>query len=94
MDIGLLWYDDDAQRPLAEKVARAVEHYRAQYGMAPTVCFVNPRMLPARKAPSLAAGVHLRPSPNVMVNHFWIGIGADVQTVAPARRSARAKRAA
>lgn len=73
MEIGMLWFDDDARRTLAEKVARAVEHYKAKYGLAPTVCFVNPGML--RSTPAYAGGVHLRPSRNVLPNQLWIGVG-------------------
>ena len=72
MDIGMLWYDD-GKRPLAEKVTRAVEHYKAKYGAVPTVCFVNPKTL--TDGPENAAGVQLRKSHNVLVDHFWIGVG-------------------
>jgi hypothetical protein len=71
MDIGMLWFDD-TQRPLAEKVARAAQHYAAKYGATPTVCFVNPRTL--NGGPETAAGVQLRAARNVMVDHFWIGV--------------------
>ncbi len=84
MDIGMLWYDADTRRTLNEKVARAVEHYKAKYGATPTVCFVNPAVLKdapraaldtaGRRSPS-GDGVLLRPSRAVMANHFWIGVG-------------------
>jgi hypothetical protein len=73
MDIGMLWYDDDHKRPIGEKVARAVEHYKTKYGVTPTVCFANPATL--QGAPDVAAGVHLRSARTVLVNHFWIGVG-------------------
>jgi hypothetical protein len=73
MDIGMLWYDDDAKRPLGEKVARAVDYYKTKYGSVPTVCFVNPATL--KDAPDTAAGVQIRSARNVMVDHFWLGIG-------------------
>jgi hypothetical protein len=73
MDIGMLWYDDDAKRPLGEKVARAVDYYKTKYGSLPTVCFVNPATL--KDAPDTAAGVQIRSARNVMVDHFWLGIG-------------------
>jgi hypothetical protein len=73
MDIGMLWYDDDHKRPIGEKVARAVEHYKAKYGVTPTVCFANPATL--QDAPDAAGGVQLRSARNVLVNHFWIGVG-------------------
>lgn len=73
MDIGMLWYDDDTKRPLGEKVARAVDYYKTKYGSVPTVCFVNPATL--KDAPDNAAGVQIRSARNVMVDHFWLGIG-------------------
>jgi len=73
MDIGMLWYDDDTKRPLGEKVARAVDYYKTKYGSVPTVCFVNPAAL--QGAPDSAAGVQIRSARNVMVDHFWLGIG-------------------
>ncbi|MBI4771893.1 MAG: hypothetical protein HY784_16145 [Chloroflexi bacterium] len=92
MDIGMLWYDDDSKRTLNEKVARAVEHYKTKYGAVPTVCFVNPSLLTAARAPELAAGVQLRPARTVMVNHFWVGVGeTTLQTEARPGNGARHK---
>ena len=73
MNIGMLWYDDDAKRQLDEKVARAVEFYRAKYGVQPTECYVHPGMLAADQ-PSMAAGVRLRPNRTIIKNHFWLGV--------------------
>lgn len=73
MDIGMLWYDDDSKRPFGEKVARAVDYYKAKYGSVPTVCFVNPAAI--KDAPDIAAGVQIRSARNVMPDHFWLGVG-------------------
>ena len=73
MDIGMLWYDDDSKRPFGEKVARAVDYYKAKYGSVPTVCFVNPAAI--KDAPDTAAGVQIRSARNVMADHFWLGVG-------------------
>ena len=73
MDIGMLWYDADTKQDLAQKVARAAEHYRAKYGVSPNLCFVNPAQLPAGAAS--AAGVQVRPARTVLRNHFWLGVG-------------------
>lgn len=74
MDIGMLWYDDDAKRPLAEKVQRATDYYRAKYGAQPTECYVHPSMLPSGQ-PTTLAGVHLRANRTVIKNHLWLGVG-------------------
>ena len=74
MDIGMLWYDDDSKRQLADKVARAVEYYRAKYGVQPTECYVHPNML-ADGQQMVASGVRLRANRTVNKNHFWLGVG-------------------
>jgi len=76
MDIGMLWYDD-TKRTLDEKIARAVEHYKTKYGAVPTVCFVNPELLPKASGVELA-GVQLRAARTVLMNHFWLGVGDAV----------------
>jgi hypothetical protein len=86
MDIGMLWYDDDAKRNLDEKVARAVSHYRSKYGVTPTICFVNPKMLPPGLG--VAAGVQLRPASTVMIHHFWVGVVESPGAVAKRRGDA------
>ncbi len=73
MDIGMLWYDDDHKRPLNERVSKAVDYYKTKYGVVPTVCFINPATL--KDGPESAAGVQLRSARNVLVDHFWLGIG-------------------
>jgi hypothetical protein len=73
MDIGMLWYDDDHKRSLNERVSRAVDYYKTKYGVVPTVCFVNPATL--KDGPESAAGVQLRSARNVLVDHFWLGVG-------------------
>jgi hypothetical protein len=75
MDIGMLWYDDDNRRSLSEKVARAVDFYKTKYGSPPTVCFINPATLKDKAAPEMAGGIQLRSARNVLVDHFWLGVG-------------------
>ncbi len=99
MDIGMLWYDDDGKRQLDEKVARAVEYYRAKYGVQPTECYVHPSTLaPDASAGGLgegqprsgsgrivAGGVRLRANRTVIKNHFWLGVG-EADQGGPARK--------
>lgn len=86
METGMLWFDD-SKKDLDEKVARAVAHYRAKYGVTPTVCFVNPAMLPGKA--ELAAGVQVRPARMVLVNHFWVGLGEGSGSPAEPKGSAK-----
>ncbi|MDY6877345.1 MAG: hypothetical protein SWK90_14235 [Chloroflexota bacterium] len=41
MKVGLLWFDDDGERGLEEKVARAARRYGEKFGRRANVCYVN-----------------------------------------------------
>ncbi|MBU0704291.1 MAG: hypothetical protein KKC18_10550 [Chloroflexi bacterium] len=45
MKEGLLWYDDDPGREMAEKIGRAARRYRQKFGAAPDICYVHPLAL-------------------------------------------------
>jgi len=72
MQEGLLWFDADPKRDLAEKVARAVDRYRFKFGRRPNLCYVNPSTL--GQGPIVLEGIRLLPAPNVLKHHFWIGV--------------------
>lgn len=76
MDIGMLWYDDDAKRKLEDKVSRAVAYYRTKYGTQPNVCFVNPAVLANGQA-TVTVGVHVRPARTILPHHFWLGVSEN-----------------
>jgi hypothetical protein len=73
MQVGMLWYDNDLKRSLAQKVTRAAEHYRAKYGVTPNLCFVNPMQLP--RGSEAANGIQVRAERTILPNHFWLGVG-------------------
>jgi hypothetical protein len=72
MQEGLLWFDADPKRELAEKVARAADRYRYKFGRKPNLCYVNPTMV--GNDPVECNGVRLVPAANVLKHHFWIGV--------------------
>ena len=73
MKVGLLWFDDDPQRGIEEKVQRAAQRYRERFGRLPNVCYVNPIALPQKK--ELRCGrVRIIAAPNVLPHHFWVGV--------------------
>jgi len=71
MQEGLLWFDADPKRDLAEKVARAADRYRFKFGRRPNVCYVNASQIDDTME---LAGVRLVPAHNVLEHHFWIGV--------------------
>lgn len=77
MEIGMLWFDADAKRPIAEKVQRAVDFYAAKYGARPTECYVHPSLLP--DSPAVMAGCRMHANKTILRNHFWLGIEKAVK---------------
>lgn len=72
MDVGMLWFDNDSKREVAEKVERAAAYYRQKYGKAPTVCHVHPSMIEGDRQSS--GRVEIRANGTVLPNHFWVGV--------------------
>lgn len=72
MNIGMLWFDRDANTTLAEKIAAAVAYYKTKYGRTPNLCFVHPAML--TPGATLPEKVDVRPNRSILPNHFWIGV--------------------
>jgi hypothetical protein len=67
---GLLWFDDDKSRSLAQKVERAARHYRMKYDRRPTVCYVHSSTLDGCTA---IGEMKVEPLSTVLRHHFWIG---------------------
>ncbi len=73
LQIGMLWFDDARDRPLVDKIAQAAAHYRAKYGRPPSICYIAARL--AAELPALSDGLRIKGAPNILPNHFWLGIG-------------------
>lgn len=72
---GLLWFSNNTDYTLAQKIGLAAQFYYDRYGMKPTLCFVNPVMLADEKAE--VEGIEIRATHSVLPNHFWIGATND-----------------
>jgi len=73
MKEGLLWYDDNPGRDLAEKIGRAAQRYRQKFGAAPDVCYVHPSTLSGNGNGHKVGDVCVSPLPTVLRHHFWLG---------------------
>jgi len=80
---GLLWYDDDPGRDLAEKIRRAAQRYRKKFGRSPNICYVHPSVMSSLvpegngegqgdKAQKVG-GMQVASLPSVLQHHFWLG---------------------
>ena len=73
MKEGLLWYDDNPGRDLAEKIGRAARRYRQKFGKAPDICYVHPSTLNGNGKAQKVGGMRVAPLPSVLRHHFWVG---------------------
>jgi hypothetical protein len=82
MEIGMLWFDNDPKKPLAEKVERAADYYRQKYGLVPDLCLVHPSML-VEPRPEFVEGrsgkVAVRANRAILPGHLWIGVDEAAQ---------------
>jgi hypothetical protein len=91
MNIGMLWFDNDAKADLADKVERAASYYQKKYGKRPDLCYIHPSMVPpatngdsaeAGLKPAIRAGkggstIEVRTTRSVLPNHLWIGLNGN-----------------
>jgi len=78
MQSGLLWFDNDPQRGLTNKIEDAVRRYQEKYGRSPNTCYVNSALFNrgvATDAPPTNSQLALRivPKANILPHHFWVG---------------------
>ena len=73
MKVGLLWYDDDPGRDLAEKVGRAARRYRQKFGTPANVCYVHPSAFSSNGQVRKVGEVRVAPLPSMLRHHFWVG---------------------
>ncbi len=76
MQAGMMWFDNDKEKSLAEKVKNAADYYRKKYGRTPDLCMVNPAMLTEGQIE--AGTVTIRPYHPLVKGHLWIGIDDSV----------------
>ncbi len=62
MNISLLWFDN-SHEPLAAKVRRAAQRYRAHFGQFQNTCYVHPAALDSG-TPSVP-GIKIKPSSQI-----------------------------
>jgi hypothetical protein len=77
MNIGMLWFDNDTQSDLSQKIQRAASYYQQKYGKQPDLCYVHPSMAqaPMNGNPGIkTGGIEVKTTKSVLPNNFWIGI--------------------
>jgi hypothetical protein len=69
---GLLWFDNDTDRSLVDKVSQATARYQQKFGLRPTHCFVNEVDFDGQTQE--VNGVQLIGVANVLRHHFLVGV--------------------
>jgi len=69
IDIGMLWFTNDAHKSLADKVMDAVNYYSKKYGASPDLVHVHPDMVD-KSEPHIRVIV----DDSIQIGHLWIGI--------------------
>jgi hypothetical protein len=72
MKEGLLWFDNDPQRKLNDKINQAARRYQTKFGKKPTTCYLNVSDFEGET--ETGEGIRLMPTRDVLRHHFWIGI--------------------
>jgi hypothetical protein len=73
MKEGLLWYDDNPGRDLADKIGQAACRYKQKFGASPDVCFVHPSVLDDDGKVDKVGAVRVSSRSTVLRHHFWVG---------------------
>ncbi len=74
MKTGMLWFDNDPQRNLREKIQQAAVYYQQKYGSQPTVCFVHPRLSDITFETDI--NLEIKFNQAISPDHIWIGTRA------------------
>lgn len=71
MKEGLLWFDNDPNRALGDKIKRAAARYQARLQHKPTICYLSAKEFKAEIQE--VNGIQLKPAHNIQPHYFWLG---------------------
>lgn len=72
MQLKLLWFDDNFESTLEDRIVPAVDLYQKRYKERPTMVLIN-RMTPGVHDDQVA-GMQVIISGQVPPDHFWLGV--------------------
>jgi len=75
MKEGLLWYDNQGNIDLKERIMSAVKFFESKYGYLPKKCFVNPATL--KEPLEMDRKIKVFPNDRVIVNHIWLEFSSE-----------------
>ena len=78
MEQGLLWFDNNPNKDLSEKVKQAAEAYRARLQEQPTVCYISKTDISNK--PEAVGKIVIKTATYVRPNYLWIGVEGEPTT--------------
>ena len=66
-DVGMLWLDDDKERPIEEKIRRAAAYMKEKYGRFPARIFTQMVQTSIQ-----VNGITVEHMPNVLPHHLFL----------------------
>jgi phosphotransacetylase len=77
MVIGMLWFDNDPKKSLADKVLDAADYYRKKYRAVVNCCYVHPSMI--QDGELQVDNVVVKANKSVLPNHLWMGRDIELE---------------
>lgn len=79
--IGMLWYDANPKRQLAEKIATAMAYHQKKYGRRAPICLVNTKDAEGNDLAAVGRELNLvvRAVRIVSPSHLWLGEEREVE---------------
>jgi hypothetical protein len=71
MTNGMIWFDNDPQRQIGDKIRLAVQFYQQKYGRVPTVCSLNPQFEGLIQSGDRSLNYEF--NGELSPDHIWIG---------------------
>lgn len=69
---GLLWFDNNPNVELTDKIRQAAARYRVRLKQKPTVCYLNPNQLDGESG--RVNGIQLKAAAYIRPHYLWIGV--------------------
>lgn len=68
----MIWFDNDPQKNINEKINMAIKYYQKKFGSQPTICFLNPKL--QEKFLENEQDIEINYNINLSPDYIWVGI--------------------
>lgn len=68
----MIWFDNDPQKNINEKIRMAMKFYQNKFGSQPTICYLNPKQ--QEKFLVTEQDIEINYNVNLSPDYIWVGI--------------------